>query len=159
MYIYIYIYIHMYTYIYIYIYSCIHTYTYNIYIYIYIYIYIEESGNLGVRPKSILVETHDDSVRGFSLAFFLGAKYCTPEINTSELIVDFQGQVPMDLSVAFSKGISLFSCIVQRIHFPSGFVLEMSNACSVAFLVCKNCHFRDSWCNMLKAEVKLLSYC
>ena len=47
----------------------------------------------------------------------LGANYCTPEINTSEFIVDFQWHFPMDfqwhfptkfqLSVVVSKGLSL----------------------------------------------------
>ena len=44
-------------------------------------------------------------------AHFIGAKDCTleintSEINTSEIIVDLQWHVPMDCSVAFSKGIS-----------------------------------------------------
>ena len=41
----------------------------------------------------------------------LGAIYCTPEINTSEIIVDFQRHFPMDFrchfSVVLSKGLSL----------------------------------------------------
>ena len=41
----------------------------------------------------------------------LGARDCTPEIDTSDIIVAF----PNGLSVAFSKGISLFSGMFQRI--------------------------------------------
>ena len=47
----------------------------------------------------------------------LGPTYCTPEIDNSEIIVDFQGHFPMDvqwyfptkfhLSVVFPKGLSL----------------------------------------------------
>ena len=53
----------------------------------------------------------------------LGAKDCTPEINTSEIIVDFQWHVPMDCQRYVPK-----DC-----HFPSGFLLEMSYGLSVAF--------------------------
>ena len=66
--------------VYIYIYIHTHTYTYT-YIHIYIYIHI-----------------------------YLGAKDCTPEIDTSEVIVTFNG-----CSVAFSNGSSLVSGIFQRI--------------------------------------------
>ena len=51
----------------------------------------------------------------------LGAKDCKPEIDTSEIIVDFQWHFPMDchshfptdfyLSVVFSKGLPLFQLI------------------------------------------------
>ena len=34
--------------------------------------------------------------RSRGLTAFLGARYCTPEINTSEIIVDFQWHSPMD---------------------------------------------------------------
>ena len=52
----------------------------------------------------------------------LGAKYCTLEINTSE-ITGFSVAFSNGLSVAFSNGISLFSGIFQRIvTFPVDFI-------------------------------------
>ena len=45
----------------------------------------------------------------------LRAKDCTPEINTSEIIVDFQWHFPNGLSVACANGISLLSGMFQRI--------------------------------------------
>ena len=55
----------------------------------------------------------------------LGAKDCTPEINTSEIIVDFQWHFPMDfqwcfptefrLSMAFPEGLSLAQWIFTGI--------------------------------------------
>ena len=49
----------------------------------------------------------------------LGAKACTPEINTSEIIVDFRGVY----CAYFPK---------DR-HFSSGFSPDLSNGCSVSF--------------------------
>ena len=64
----------------------------------------------------------------------LGAKDCTPEINTSEIIVDVQWHVPMDcqwhvqkefhLSVVCSKGLSLVQWIC------TGVAQWISVACS-----------------------------
>ena len=42
-------------------------------------------------------------------------KYCAPEIDTSEVIVEFQWHFPMDVQRCFSKGISRVSSVVQRI--------------------------------------------
>ena len=55
-----------------------------------------------------------------------GTKYCTPEIDTSEIIVDFQWHFQMDfqwhfptkcnLSVVFSKGLSLCQWIPEDLE-------------------------------------------
>ena len=60
-----------------------------------------------------------------SCPHFLGAKYCTPEINTPETIVDVQWHFPMDvqwhfptnchISAVCSKGLSLVQWIVTGI--------------------------------------------
>ena len=43
----------------------------------------------------------------------LGAKYCTPEIDTSEIIVDFQWHFPMDLQWYFPKDCHLSAVFSQ----------------------------------------------
>ena len=72
------------------------------------------SGALGalVAQRADALDAHI----GASLASHLGAKDSTPEIDTSEIIVDFQWHFPMDfqwhapttfqISVVFSKGLS-----------------------------------------------------
>ena len=57
----------------------------------------------------------------YTYTYILGAKDCTPEIDTSEVIADFQWHVPMDFHV-FSNGNSLFGFSFQRIFtFPVDF--------------------------------------
>ena len=80
---------------------------------------------------------HDQGSRRASVPaaisrIFQGAKCCTPEINTSEIIMDFQWHFPIDLqwhfpmafhfSVVLSKGLSL----VQRIS--SGILQRTSSS-------------------------------
>ena len=48
-------------------------------------------------------------------SLILGAEDCTPEIDTSEIIVDCQWQFPMGCQLHCSNGISLVSSIFQRI--------------------------------------------
>ena len=43
-----------------------------------------------------------------------GAKDCTPEINTSEILVDFQWHFPMSCQWHSPTFLSLVSCIIQR---------------------------------------------
>ena len=52
-------------------------------------------------------------------ALRLGAEDCTPQINTSEIIVDFQWHFPAEvhLPVVVSKGSSLVQWIVTRISW------------------------------------------
>ena len=68
----------------------------------------------------------------FLLGLWPGTTDCKTEIDTSEIVEDFQRHVPMDrqwhvptdlkFSVAFSEGLSLSQWML----------LEMSNGCSVA---------------------------
>ena len=92
----------------------------HIYIYIYIHTYITE----GSTDFMLLPWTNTTLKRA-------GAKYCTPEIDTSEIIVDFQRHFPMDLG-AFSNGLSLVSGVFQRIVTFRVCLLEMPNGLSVA---------------------------
>ena len=65
----------------------------------------------------------------------LGTTYCTPEIDTSEIVVDVQRQFPMDShwhfptafnsSVVFSNGISLSQWIL--LEMPNGLSVASSN--------------------------------
>ena len=57
----------------------------NTYIYIYIYTGHLTPQQHPKRTTEVLEGTTEDQGRAH-----LGAKYCTPEINTSEIIVDFQ---------------------------------------------------------------------
>ena len=55
----------------------------------------------------------------------IGTKYCTPEINTSEIIVDFSGMIQRN-----------FICQLYfrtDCHLSSGLLQELSNGRSVAF--------------------------
>ena len=98
------------------------------YIYIYIYIYArlyiplvltpvrEKGGNEmheSVRSKSTWIPV----LSPYSPFSELGAKYCTPEINTSEIIVDFEWHFPMNFQWHFPK-----DC-----HFPNGCSVVCSN--------------------------------
>ena len=59
----------------------------------------------------------------------LGAKYSTPEFNTSEFIVDFQWHVPMDCQFHF-----IVQWYVQKDwHLPNVCLLEFPNELSVVF--------------------------
>ena len=82
---------------------------------IYIYIYIHTHTYVHRRPK-------------------LGAKYCTPEIVTSEIIVDFRWHVPMDVfSGIFQRHLTCQWYFAKDCHFSSGLVLQLSNGISVVF--------------------------
>ena len=106
-----------------YIHTCIHlSLSLSIYIYIYIYISYPHLPRRVCRPS--VKET--------------GANDCTPEIDTSEIVVGFQWRFPMDFqwhfptkfhsSVALSKGLSLVQWILNwnapmdcQQHFPMDF--------------------------------------
>ena len=51
----------------------------------------------------------------FSAIASLGAKYCTPEIDTSEIIVEFQWHIPMDVQWLFTMLLHSLSDMFQRI--------------------------------------------
>ena len=61
----------------------------------------------------------------------MGTTACTPEIDTSEIFVDFQWHVPTDSKWYFPKGSSLFSGMFQRIV-----------TCPVDFVGIVQCMFR-----------------
>ena len=71
------------------------------------------------RPSSWVPPPPAQCARRSAQVRTAGATNCTPKINTSEIIVDFQWHFPMDfhLSVAFSKILSfvqwIFTGIVQ----------------------------------------------
>ena len=62
-----------------------------------------------------------------------GAKDCTPEINTSEIVVDFQWYFPMDVQWHFPTKLIFQWYFPKDCHVSSGFVLNLSNGFSVAF--------------------------
>ena len=70
------------------------------------------------RPKVTSVLTRHSSIT-------LGAKYCTPEINTSEVFVDFSG--------IFQRNVTCQWYFPKDCHLPSGFLLEFANGLSMAF--------------------------
>ena len=85
----------MYVYIYIYtLFVCLY-----VYIYIYIYTHIHSSSKARAPERTRRRRLSWHAAQAFSghpkcrllsqHATRLGAKYCTPEINTSEIIVDF----------------------------------------------------------------------
>ena len=102
--------------------------------------------DLEIPPRKIKNLTESNPLKPGSV---LGAKYCTPEIDTSEIIVDFQCHFPMDfqwhfpttchLSVLFPKGLSLVQWIctgnVQWIPvtFSNGFLLDL--VCNLMILL------------------------
>ena len=114
----IYISLSLYLYIYLSLSLSIYIYIYDMYVYTYIYIYIY----IGVLRN-----------RSQWTTGLLGAKYCTPEINTSEIIVDFQSRFPMDfhLSLVCSKGLSLFQWISSGL-FQRTFSGIFKQNCTVA---------------------------
>ena len=63
----------------------------------------------------------------------LGPKYCTPQINTSEIIVDLQWHFPVDVQWHFPTEFHLSVAVPKDCHLSSGFSLELSDGCSVAF--------------------------
>ena len=69
-----------------------------VYIYVYIYIYIHMYIHTFTRGmKRIWRRPRGDA----AASAHLGAKYCTPEINTSEIIVAFRRHVPLDFQWHF----------------------------------------------------------
>ena len=126
--IYIYIYVHICIYIYIYIYMCIHTHIIYIYIYTYthsllfvVFVRINKTllANLAhtlrityvvgiLRTKISWIFSFNFTMSYFTIAPHpLGAKSCTPEISTSEIIVDFRGIVRWTFSGIFQYDFSL----------------------------------------------------
>ena len=63
----------------------------------------------------------------------LGAKDCTPEIDTSEIIVDVQWHCPMDCQWNFPTEFHKSVPFPKDSHLSSGFLLELSNGCSAVF--------------------------
>ena len=127
-YIYIYLlfyrslYVHIYIYIYIYVYIVL-----CVYIYIYIYVFVLSlSLTLSLSLSlyiyiSIYAHVHTPCSEALA-SRKLGAKDCTPEINTSEIIVDFQWISQWTFSGTLSNITSLVSCVFQRIvTFPVDF--------------------------------------
>ena len=122
----------------VYMIGVIHIYTYiYTHIYVYTHVTVYSVSNIWMTLpnldlclwRSVSASEHD----GDGAAAGLGAKDCTPEIDTSESIVDFRCRFPMDFqwhvptefhsSVVFSKGLS----------FSSGFPLELFNGFLAAF--------------------------
>ena len=119
-----YIYTCAHTYLYIYIYICIHTHVYTC-----IHIMFDTMLSYRLNTYNMLhdilhMNTPRKPCAPHALSTRVGA---TPEINTSETIVDFQWHFPMTvhLSVVFSPPMDC--------HFPSGCLLELPNGLSVAF--------------------------
>ena len=54
----------------------------------------------------------------------LGAKDCTPEFDTLEIIMDFQWHFPMDVQWHFPTDVQWH--FPKDCHLSSGFVLELS---------------------------------
>ena len=112
-YVYIYIHIHMYVYIYIYIY--IYTYVHIVYHhYRCSFFQRAPSRAQGAVRRRALGEVCSQkreasqpaaptnaSAPSFLRSSGTGAKYCTPEIDTSEINVDFQWHFPMDVQWHF----------------------------------------------------------
>ena len=63
----------------------------------------------------------------------VGAKDCTPEISTSEVIAGFQRRFPMKCRWHFPTEFHCSAIFPQKdCHFSSGLLLELSNGFSVA---------------------------
>ena len=66
--------------------------------------------------------------------YYLGTKYCTPEISTSEIIVDFRRLVQWISSGMFKHNFTVQWYDVQKdCHLSSELLLELSNGYPVAF--------------------------
>ena len=63
-------------------------------------------------------------------------KYCTPEIDTSEIIVDFQGVFQWIVSGMFQHNFTLQLYAPKNCHFPSGFLLEFPSGHSPELHTC-----------------------
>ena len=95
-----------------------------------------------LTPRTVLVQVIRPAVIAAALQAFLqsiahatsswsvprlGATYLTPEIDTSEIIVDVQRHVPMSVQWHFQE---IFTCqryVPKDCHFPSGVLLDMFN--------------------------------
>ena len=109
------------------------------------------------NSKIEIKETDRRSHRGQYAAFpddlviWIGAKHCTPEINTSEIIVDFQWHFPMDLSNLFSLVSGIFQTIVTSPvdlywSFPTDFSGIFSDSHHGLFSGIFEFHLCDFWC-------------
>ena len=117
-------------YMYVYIYIHIHMYVYNIYIYIYICVC------LYVLPcrQAALPQ--------------LGEKYRTPEIDASEIDVDFRCHFPMDVQWHFPTRVYLSAVCSKGLSLPQWTSTETSDGLSVVSSDGSSL-LRDSVCNIL----------
>ena len=63
----------------------------------------------------------------------LGAKACTPEINTSEIVVEFSGSFQLIVSGIVQRNFTAQWNCPKDCHLSSGCSLEVSNELTVEF--------------------------
>ena len=162
------VYMHTCVYIYIYIYA----YTVYVCIYIYIYVFIicrEEGGterdicNMDIEREGgretkrereserYTTRRHCKRHRQQRHEWFaaagnhIGAKDCTPEIKTSEIIVDVQWHIPMDVQWHVPTDVNLSVVLFQRIvTCPVDVYLNCPMDCQ--WHVPMHVHVCDIWC-------------
>ena len=142
----------------------IHSMSRDKYIYIYIYIYTHTYVCI-----HICIHTHVY----VCIYIYIYIYKCTPSINTSETIVDFQWHFPVEfqwhfptnchLSVACSKGLSLPQCIFTGIiqwivAFSNGILLLWFLVCNILPWMSYPAHSQEEWASKRKQVKRSLLF-